>query len=382
MLTNQITSKISVKYQQEVFDFRDICQQQFEEFALQIPLVAARFVYLNTNTNEHQLVEFYTQKLSRKSIDCYRLELEGRLLEDLPILTLSEIEIESNLKTVIYPLNSNSSRLEYLLLFTSDSLSQIQKQWINQQVLLLINYLNIFREFQRQKVENQLLEQVIQCSEHQLRHSIGLISLYAENLCLALPDSPELKQAQIIRETVNNLGNDLKRLLKCGQQERLHINTCDLTAITADSIKGLQPWLEEKQISINCPATSIIIAVDSLQIKYVFDNILSNAIYFSPQGATISCHWQAFRDELLVEIADQGPGISPEELQQVFTPFYSKRSGGTGLGLAIAKKIILDHRGNLWAENLPNGGAQFSFTLPRTDYKNQKQKQKSRTKKS
>ena len=369
METHQINSKISLTNQQEVFDFKDICQQQFEQFALQIPLVAARFVYENTNQSECQSVEFYTQKLPCENIDCYRLELEARLVDDLPPLTLSEIEIESSLKAVIYPLNSNSYRLEYLLLFTSESLSQSQKQWVNQQVVLLLNYLNIFREYQRQIVENQLLEQVIQSSEHQLRHSIGLISLYTENLCLALPESPELKQAQIIRETVNNLSSELKSLLKCGQQEKLRITTYDLTAIIADSIKGLQPWLEEKELCINHPGTAIIIAVDFLQIKYVFDNILNNAIYFSPQGATINFHWQVFRHEVLVEISDQGPGMSQEELQQVFTPFYSKRPGGTGLGLAIAKKIILDHRGNLWAENLPNGGAQFSFTLPRTDYK-------------
>jgi signal transduction histidine kinase len=58
--------------------------------------------------------------------------------------------------------------------------------------------------------------------------------------------------------------------------------------------------------------------------------------------------------------------MSQQDLENLFTPFYSKRPGGTGLGLAIAKKIILDHQGSLWAQNLPVGGAQFSMSLPRS----------------
>lgn len=52
-------------------------------------------------------------------------------------------------------------------------------------------------------------------------------------------------------------------------------------------------------------------------------------------------------------------------MQKIFNPFYSRRDGGTGLGLTIAKKIVLDHSGNLWAENAPQGGAVFSIILPR-----------------
>jgi signal transduction histidine kinase len=113
------------------------------------------------------------------------------------------------------------------------------------------------------------------------------------------------------------------------------------------------------------PDTAFTVAVDRSQIKQVFDNLLSNAVHFSPFGGTVTCQWQIFRHEVLFEISDQGPGLSEEDLKQAFTAFYSRRPGGTGLGLAIAKKIILDHHGNLWVQNLPGGGAQFSFTLPR-----------------
>jgi signal transduction histidine kinase len=100
-------------------------------------------------------------------------------------------------------------------------------------------------------------------------------------------------------------------------------------------------------------------------MKQVFENLLSNAIDFSPVGGIVTCDWRGFRNEVLVEIGDQGAGLSQEDLKEAFTPFYSRRPGGTGIGLTIAKKIILDHQGSIWVQNLTRGGAQFSFTLPR-----------------
>ncbi|WP_292864677.1 ATP-binding protein [Nostoc sp. LPT] len=88
--------------------------------------------------------------------------------------------------------------------------------------------------------------------------------------------------------------------------------------------------------------------MDRWQLKQVFDNLLSNAVSFSPEGGTISWHWQIFRNEAIFQVRDRVPGVDPEALEQAFAPFYTQRPGGTGLGLAIAKKIILDHRGSLW----------------------------------
>ena len=73
-----------------------------------------------------------------------------------------------------------------------------------------------------------------------------------------------------------------------------------------------------------------------------------------------------FQEEVLIKISDQGKGLSSEDIQKIFTPFYTRRPGGIGLGLTIAKKIILDHHGNLWAQSLSESGAQFCIILPCT----------------
>jgi signal transduction histidine kinase len=92
---------------------------------------------------------------------------------------------------------------------------------------------------------------------------------------------------------------------------------------------------------------------------------LSNAIHFSPQGATIFIDWQEQQGDVLLTLRDEGSGLSSEDLQKLFKPFYTRRSQGTGLGLAIAQKIVLDHGGKLWARNAPKKGAEFSISLPR-----------------
>lgn len=86
--------------------------------------------------------------------------------------------------------------------------------------------------------------------------------------------------------------------------------------------------------------------LDSLQVKQVFNNLLSNAIHFSPIGSTIAINWQVFHSEVTISIADQGTGLSQTDLQNLFTPFYSRRPKGTGLELTIAQEVIV-HKGKL-----------------------------------
>lgn len=182
---------------------------------------------------------------------------------------------------------------------------------------------------------------------------------------MGLPQGSCQEQAIIIRETVQHLDDNLNQFIYCGQSPKLKAAPQDLRSLVAESIQGLQPWIEQKQLQINYPNTSTRLTIDRLQMKQVFDNLLSNAIHFSPHSETITWSWQIFQSEVLIRISDRGPGLSLEDIQRIFTPFYSRRSGGTGLGLTIAKKIVLDHQGSLWAQTLLDGGAQFSLSLPR-----------------
>ncbi len=347
------------------FDTRRVFQQQVEQFALAQPITAAWIVYNDPNQGKRQSVVYYKPNPGCSYPDLCDLESERRLLESFPTLSLREVTTVGNLKAFVCLLDSYHSEPEYLLLWAIAPLSAQEKQWIEQQAQLLLNHLVISRESARQQAEIQLLEQVVRRAEHQLRNPLAVISVYAENLCLSSPAGTLQDQAILIRETVSELSTSLTDLLSCGQQAKLRVAYHDLGAILVESIKGLQLWLEQKRLQILCSETPVMLPMDCWQIKQVFDNLLSNAVHFSPHEGIVTCNWTVFRNEVVVKISDQGPGLSEEDLQQAFTPYYSRRPGGTGLGLAIAKKIVLDHKGSLWVQNLSDGGAQFSLTLPR-----------------
>lgn len=364
-------------------DIRGLYQLHIEYLATQMPMVAAWIVYQDMETHQRQLVVRYTQPPFCSYLDFSYLQAEVWIPDSLPVLSLTEVEFEpkcqvaaneacsgipsrpSSASFYACSLGENESNFEYLLLWTAEPLSECQKQSVEQQLQILCHSLAVYRECSRQRTEIQLLEHQLRKAEHQLRNPLALIALYAENLCLGLPAGSLQEQATVIRDTVNQLNTHLTDLIDCGQKSKLRVAPCDLRRVWIESVQGLQPWLDEKHLCVNCPDKPLSVAVDRWQIKQVFDNLLSNAVHFSPVGGTISCRWQVFRYEVLIEVADQGPGLSEEDLRQAFTPFYSRRSGGTGLGLAIAKKIALDHQGNLWVQNLPKGGAQFSLSLPR-----------------
>ncbi len=370
-------------------DLKSVCQRQLEQTIAQLPILSAWIVYRNRDDQKRQFVSHRppNQPGFDSAILSY-LESEVWLAEDLPVMRLTQLACPPPYPTksdergkvakrsigkrqnptifaYVYLLGKEEKTDEYLLLWTYEALSLFQQQSTQQQAQLLYNYLTVALECDRQREEIQLLEQVVRRGEHQLRNSLGLIGLYAENLYLGLPASQFQEQAMIIRETVKELGANLTNLLSCSQQAKLHVAPHELQEILTETVKVLQPRLDEKQLHLRYPTNSVTLAVDRWQMKQVFENLLSNAIDFSPVGGIVTCDWRGFRNEVLVEIGDQGAGLSQEDLKEAFTPFYSRRPGGTGIGLTIAKKIILDHQGSIWVQNLTRGGAQFSFTLPR-----------------
>jgi two-component system sensor histidine kinase KdpD len=107
--------------------------------------------------------------------------------------------------------------------------------------------------------------------------------------------------------------------------------------------------------------------VDAGQIQRVLANLLENALKFSPDGARVHLRITATRQEAIVRVVDQGPGIAADELERVFEPFY-RRAGdarsGAGLGLAIARGFAAANGGRVWAESRPGQGTTFALALP------------------
>ena len=350
-----------------------IYRLQMQQLALQIPVLQAQIVYWDQSAAQQVKTRQITSLNEQWSELNSQYDKYQKSLIDSNVFLTQLAALPLQVLTVVETFSSNAiasvcrfgQQGEFLLLWTQERLSPSQQTLVEGQVQILEHFLTMHRAHLRQQAENQLLEQVLQCAEHQLRNPLALISLYAENLYLGLSAEAQKQQVALIREATAQLTESVSNLLACGQQSQLRIASCNVLEVLQDAAAGLQPWIREKQIKVCFPKSAVHLSIDRWQVQQVFHNLLHNAVQFSPSGGVITCQWQILQQEVLITIADQGRGLPEADIEQVFKPFYSRRPGGTGLGLAIAQKIILDHHGSLWAENLPEGGAKFSISLPK-----------------
>jgi two-component system sensor histidine kinase BaeS len=112
------------------------------------------------------------------------------------------------------------------------------------------------------------------------------------------------------------------------------------------------------------------VRMDTMRIGRVLNNLVGNALRYTPSGGRIQVDARRAGDGVVVSVSDTGLGIDPNDLPQVFNRFYrgeksrSKSTGGSGLGLAIARGIVRAHHGDLVVESTQGRGSRFTFTLP------------------
>jgi two-component system sensor histidine kinase KdpD len=141
----------------------------------------------------------------------------------------------------------------------------------------------------------------------------------------------------------------------------------DLGALVGEVLGRLEPVIAQHSISVDIADDLPPISLDYIEIDEVLTNLIENATKYTPSGTEIAVSARRVEGEVLVEVADRGPGIPPEALKRIFEPFVRIRGSqarGAGLGLAVARGLVEAHGGRIWAENRTDGGAEFAFTLP------------------
>jgi two-component system sensor histidine kinase KdpD len=130
-------------------------------------------------------------------------------------------------------------------------------------------------------------------------------------------------------------------------------------------VKRLARLFENIALDVELPASLPLVDIDYVQIDQVFTNLLENAARYAPPGSTVRVAAECFDGLVTLSIVDQGPGLDEHELDHIFEPFRAgSASTSTGIGLAICRAIVEAHAGMITAENDPDGGARFRFTLP------------------
>lgn len=219
----------------------------------------------------------------------------------------------------------------------------------------------------------------VSTASHELRTPLTSIKVYVDNLLDGVEGAMTSAQQQVLRRVEDNLARlrqlvedllDLSRIESGATRLTLApLSLLDLLRRTTDS---LVPIASQKQIafSLDVPADLPVLTADSAKLKQVLTNLLDNAVKFSPVGESVRITaGRAGEGSLLIQIADAGCGIPPEDLEYVFLPFFrspraSELHPGAGLGLSIAHQLVQLHGGTLTAASTVGHGSTFSLTLP------------------
>ena len=211
---------------------------------------------------------------------------------------------------------------------------------------------------------------------HEIKNPLVAIGGFARRLYRAIPEEgPEKRYAFTIIEEVSRLEKVLNQVLTYTRDEEKDFKECDLRDILEDSLSMISEGSDGegirvvKQISDRLP----IVNGDSEQLRQAFFNLIANARQaMSGEGVLSIRALSASRNGsscVRVEIEDSGAGIVPENLHNIFNPFFTTKESSLGLGLPIVHKIIMSHRGQIEVDNLPGHGVTFIVILPAREEK-------------
>jgi signal transduction histidine kinase len=213
---------------------------------------------------------------------------------------------------------------------------------------------------------------------HELRTPLNAIIGYSDLLLMGVPNGvPEAahRQIQRIRSASTSLLHLVEEVLSFSRieagKEDIRISPVEIGAVLRECVAMIEPLAAEKGLEVNIeqPATPLKVVSDERKIRQVLTNLLSNAVKFTESGSiVVTAHQQT--GEVHIEVRDTGIGISPENLERIFDPFWqveqsaTRRFGGTGLGLGVARKLAKLLEGRLEVESRVDEGSVFTLILP------------------
>lgn len=305
----------------------------------------------------------------------------GLVKEDVlnrSILELLKIEENYELRDLITQspellLDSQDINGEYLNLRVRFALIRRESGFISG----LVAVLHDTKEQEKEERERRLFVSNV---SHELRTPLTSVKSYLEALdegALCETVAPDFIKVSL--DETNRMMRMVTDLLHLSRIDNatshLDVELINFTAFITfilnrfDKMKGQE---KEKKYELvrDYPINSIWMEIDTDKMTQVVDNILNNAIKYSPDGGKITVRMKTTEDQMILSISDHGLGIPKQDLPRIFDRFYrvdrarSRAQGGTGLGLSIAKEIIKQHKGFIWAKSEYGKGSTFTIVLP------------------
>ncbi len=222
---------------------------------------------------------------------------------------------------------------------------------------------------------NQLREELLAVTGHELRTPLAVVRGYAE---LLLDDSDltavQRKHLEVVANRARQIGllvDDIFDLAKFSAGlATIDVEPVALDDVVAQVVEEHRPAAEAATLTIEVDLSPVTIAADPVRLRQILDNLLSNAVKYSLPGGTISVTARGAGETATIAVSDGGIGIPDGELEHVFDRMYRATSAkdheikGTGLGLSVTKALVEAHEGTISVVNRPGGGTRFTVAMP------------------
>ena len=216
---------------------------------------------------------------------------------------------------------------------------------------------------------------------HDLRTPLTGVRVLVEALADGIIDDPDTSRRylQQARKQIDHLSLLIDDLFQVSQLDAggipLNLEPASLSDLISDTLENFSGLASQQGVVLTGSAAPGIdpLQMDVQRIGRVLNNLVSNALRYTPTGGTVSVQAKVVAETVRVTVQDSGEGIAPNDLPHVFDRFYrgeksrNQATGGSGLGLAIAKGIVEAHGGQIDVESNPGRGARFHFCLPKKD---------------
>lgn len=226
------------------------------------------------------------------------------------------------------------------------------------------------------KESDQLRMALFNSVSHELRTPLAAISVAVATLLDAgVHYSTEIRQEllETVKDSADRMERVVANLLDTARLEsgmlQLKIDWCDVEDIVGTAIRRMGEATKKHVLQTRISPELPLLRADCVLLEHVLVNLLDNAIKYSPPGTEITIAAKQNGPEIIVSVEDRGCGILLQDMTKIFEKFYrapqqAVQVAGTGLGLSICKSIIQAHRGRIWVQNNPDGGASVAFVIP------------------
>lgn len=225
------------------------------------------------------------------------------------------------------------------------------------------------------RMSEERMRRFITDASHELRTPLTTIRGFAELYRQGAARDVEMLMSRIESESrrMGLLVDDLLLLARLDAQRPLERRRVDLLALASDAVHDAQSIAPQRRITmevVDGPGTPEVLG-DEARLRQVLGNLMANAVQHTPDTSPITVRVGTAGDDAVLEVADQGPGMTPEDAQRVFERFYrtdssrARASGGTGLGLSIVDSLVTAHGGRVTVTTAPGQGCCFRVSLPR-----------------